>query len=123
MKNDVHRASKNAYARSWRKKPENKKRYLAYFQGWRSLNGKRVKGYQLKSRYGISNADHLLMLRLQDNKCAICKEPFKSSPHVDHCHRTGKVRGLLCPGCNHGLGRFKDSITALLNAVSYLKAA
>ncbi len=41
---------------------------------------------------------------------------------VDHCHKTGKIRGLLCASCNGGLGLFKDNPQALANAILYLKA-
>mgnify|MGYP003393033431 CR=1 FL=1 len=58
----------------------------------------------LKRQYGLSLEDYKEMLRVQDNRCAICKDDFFSSltkrPEVDHCHDTGKVRGLLCKECN-----------------------
>jgi hypothetical protein len=41
-------------------------------------------------------------------------------PNIDHCHTTGKVRGLLCNGCNTGIGMFKESIPALLKAADYI---
>lgn len=55
--------------------------------------------------------------------CGICKETFseKQPPHVDHCHISGKVRGLLCGNCNRGLGIFRDSLGILENAKEYLK--
>ena len=40
---------------------------------------------------------------------------------VDHCHKTGKIRGLICDSCNVGLGRFKDNIDNLKNAIKYLE--
>lgn len=79
-------------------------------------------------KYGITLEDLEKMLRDQDNKCAICgKEIFlfgsskKITAHVDHDHKTGKVRGLLCQECNTGLGKFMDNTDYLLSAVSYLK--
>ncbi len=79
-------------------------------------------------RYGITPEDKERMLKNQGYKCAICGEEiflFGSSPkltaHVDHDHKTGKVRGLLCQGCNTGLGGFRDNPKYLLGAVSYLK--
>ena len=59
----------------------------------------------------------------QDSKCAICKmsiEIGNKSAHIDHCHSSGKVRGLLCQKCNQGLGLFKDSVIALESAIEYL---
>ena len=55
-----------------------------------------------------------------DGLCDICRDPIDVI-HLDHCHATGKVRGLLCRYCNHGLGQFKDSISRLLNAAEYLR--
>jgi hypothetical protein len=63
------------------------------------------------------------MLQQQNGLCAICKktETGKTSNLcVDHCHKTGKVRGLLCNNCNKGLGLFKDNPEVLLNASAYL---
>lgn len=56
-----------------------------------------------------------------ENRCSICQEPFENDNfQVDHCHTSGKVRGLLCQPCNMGLGSFKDATKNLLNAVEYL---
>lgn len=83
---------------------------------------------KLKNQYGLTIEDLEKMLRDQGNKCAICgKEIFLSGPskkitaHVDHDHKTGKVRGLLCHACNIGLGKFMDNTDYLLSAISYLK--
>jgi hypothetical protein len=58
-------------------------------------------------------------------RCAICGSEETNNiktnkMYVDHCHETGKVRGLLCNGCNSGLGHFKDSINNLKLAIEYL---
>jgi len=76
--------------------------------------------------YGISIKDYNTMLKNQKNCCAICgvDNPQRGGSEyfmIDHCHETGKVRGLLCHLCNSGLGRFKDSKQFLLNALSYLE--
>jgi len=60
------------------------------------------------------------MLEQQNGSCAICKTAFQEPYHVDHDHLTGKIRGLLCRGCNVGLGCFKDNPVSLLCAVGYL---
>lgn len=63
---------------------------------------------------------------LQDGKCAICgKGPggmsnTKKRLVVDHNHKTGKIRGLLCGSCNIGLGHFKDNVEILKSAIKYL---
>ena len=64
------------------------------------------------------------MLNLQNNSCSICKkhkDEFTYYLVVDHCHTTGKIRGLLCSDCNFMLGRAKDNINTLLKGVSYLQ--
>lgn len=62
------------------------------------------------------------MLAAQDNKCVICTADFTSPKdmHTDHCHTTGKVRGILCQGCNQGIGNFKENPEALRRAADYL---
>ena len=55
-------------------------------------------------------------------KCEICNQTItESTCHIDHCHKTNKVRGLLCNTCNKGLGLFKDNIAALSKAILYLE--
>jgi len=79
----------------------------------------------LKSNYNLTLDDYNNMLKDQNHSCAICLSSLSSdevkTPHVDHCHVSGKVRGILCRYCNHGLGLFKDNIISLQNAITYLK--
>jgi hypothetical protein len=78
----------------------------------------------LVRKYGVSLADYERMLAAQDGLCAICGTTEDTQHnnvfHVDHCHATGRVRGLLCRGCNHVLGHLKDDPEALRRAISYL---
>lgn len=62
---------------------------------------------RLKQRYGITAEEFNEMYDDQEGCCAICFEPFVKRPHVDHCHDTGKVRGLLCFQCNVKLAWFE----------------
>lgn len=82
---------------------------------------------QYKYRYGISLEDYRNMYREQGGMCPICMKikPIsgKYKMHVDHCHETNKVRGLLCSACNTNLGKFNDSIDMLERAIYYLKEA
>lgn len=81
------------------------------------------KSIVLKKKYNISLEDYYKILDEQNNVCAICKKYNENSKHmlaVDHCHKTGKVRGLLCSHCNTGLGQFKDDTELLQLAINYL---
>lgn len=81
----------------------------------------------LRKKYDLSINDYEKMYNFQEGKCLICKENFPSNLKekwgmaVDHCHTTGKVRGLLCRFCNQALGSFRDNIVLLENAIEYLK--
>ena len=78
--------------------------------------------YQKKTKYGLNAEEYYSMFESQNNKCAICGEEFSDSnkAFVDHCHKTNKVRGLLCTRCNLLLGMAKDNIETLQNAIKYL---
>lgn len=86
------------------------------------LSGREL-GYALKKGYGISLKEYTRMKESQNNTCLICGAPPSENKrlHVDHCHKSKKVRGLLCNFCNGGLGFFKDKIRSLRKAIAYLK--
>ncbi|SDD26497.1 Recombination endonuclease VII [Geodermatophilus telluris] len=75
--------------------------------------------YHLKRRYGITAEDADAMLAAQDGRCAICRAA--PAAHIDHDHDTGRVRQLLCFGCNGGLGQFKDDPATLRAAARYVE--
>jgi Recombination endonuclease VII len=77
--------------------------------------------YMLSSRYGLSVEEFDELFSAQKNACAICKKKIGTRLHVDHCHKTGRVRGLLCVPCNRGLGMFRDNPVRLRNASRYLE--
>lgn len=75
------------------------------------------------SKYGITQKDYNKYFKIQRGECAIChihQKDLKQKLCVDHDHKTGKVRGLLCKKCNIGLGYFKDNRKLLKSAVDYL---
>jgi len=80
------------------------------------------RGIHLKASYGLSIQDYQTMLKDQNNACALCgrSEEYKALS-VDHDHKTGKVRGLLCNKCNTALGFFQDNIETVSKALDYLK--
>lgn len=74
---------------------------------------------------GLDEEDYDMWVALQNGLCAICCEPETGGRRlaVDHCHKTGHVRGLLCRACNLGLGAFRDSTERLAVAMQYLGEA
>jgi hypothetical protein len=76
-----------------------------------------------KRKYGISNNEFLSLKSKQNGNCAICFNKLKPGiySHLDHCHKTGKIRGILCNTCNRGLGYLQDSQDNLKSALKYLK--
>jgi hypothetical protein len=77
----------------------------------------------LISKYGITLKDKAQMHEKQHQACAICQNPIAlEAIHVDHCHATGKVRGLLCSPCNKALGLLKDDSVRCINMALYLQA-
>jgi hypothetical protein len=75
----------------------------------------------LKAKYGISLEDYEALLEGQDGMCAICSEEGTRQLSVDHCHTTGRIRGLLCDNCNHALGKFRDNPVRIRRALEYLE--
>lgn len=84
----------------------------------------------LQSRFGMSLENYESMHTSQEGLCAICRLPERLIDRrtgetrrlaVDHCHATGKVRGLLCTHCNMALGQLRDSSALLLQAIQYLE--
>jgi hypothetical protein len=91
---------------------------------WQRLNPKAKRNTHLKSKFGITVEQFDSMLAAQNYCCAICMSTDpkgRGTFHVDHCHTTGQIRGLLCHDCNTGIGKFKDSPDALKKAVDYLE--
>lgn len=89
---------------------------------YRKSNPDKFKDSKLKSTYGISLKDYNRMLEEQKGVCAICYKPqVDKALAVDHCHKSGKVRGLLCSLCNTSLGKMGDSPDRLRRAAAYLE--
>ncbi len=118
---------------------QNREREIARVKAWQQANPERVNAVQrrrrtrpevkaknreghLRRKYGITQADYETLLAKQGGGCAICgrKPSGKISLHVDHSHRDGSVRGLLCFRCNNALGDLGDDPTTLNRAIAYL---
>ena len=93
---------------------------------WRFSKDGRDEYYALNIQklYGITLQDYYAMRDEQNGQCAICgkhESSFKKRLGVDHCHKSGKVRGLLCFHCNHAIGKLDDSPKLLRTAADYLE--
>jgi hypothetical protein len=111
-------------ARAWQR--ANRERYLAtqraYIESGRKGTANRK--HHLKKKYGLTVDEYDAMLALQGGGCAICGRSPRDdiSLHVDHCHDSNAVRGILCFQCNNGLGDFGHNAALLEIAAQYLKA-
>ncbi|UKH49716.1 endonuclease VII [Rahnella phage Sarma103] len=84
----------------------------------------KIKDRNLRQNYGINLETYNRMLSEQEGSCKICgltERIQNRSLAVDHCHKTGVVRGLLCSACNIALGKFEDDINRLERAIKYLR--
>src|SRR5262245_29670820 len=103
----------------------NKDRARAY----RAAHPDRIRVYSrrstLKRRYGLSEAEFHALLREQGNSCLICKMQFSTErlAAVDHCHTSGKVRGILCRQCNTAIALLGEHRNRFERAIEYLERA
>lgn len=128
------------YEREWRKKNGAKVREKArkFYHSNRENQVRRVKNYQERNKstvleysrkteyrgrkYGLARGEFEEMFAEQEGRCKLCGSPTDSADmHIDHDHRTGLVRGLLCRSCNAGLGMFHDNPEELRKAIAYIE--
>jgi hypothetical protein len=98
---------RRARARARRQREENPEKFKAYLQD-----------YHLRRTYGLTLKQRDQMFAQHGGKCWLCEE--RTADRIDHCHKTGKIRGALCLHCNAGLGHFLDDTGMLLKAIRYL---
>ena len=111
MKTKIDKMTRLAYRRTYDATPKGQAERLRY---------------QLKKRYGISVAAYQQLLAQQNGVCAICREPGRTASRgnrlcVDHDHTTGRVRSLLCTGCNTAIGSLRESPLLARAAATYLE--
>lgn len=109
-------ASRNHYKANIEKKRKYNKEY-------RIKNPDKYRNTWYKYEYGISLDDYNIIFNLQKGLCNICNKhqnEFKRKLAVDHCHTTGKIRGLLCKDCNTAIGLLKDNIQIIKKAIEHL---
>jgi hypothetical protein len=83
----------------------------------------KTKFWRIRAEYGLARDDYLAMVASQGSACRICRryQPDHFKLHIDHCHDTGQVRGLLCGPCNQGIGLLRHSTERLELAIEYLR--
>lgn len=106
----------------------NPERYNRKSKEWKEAHPEETKladkKSQIKRKYGLTWDMYQEWIKRQNNKCAICLRNFiqiKQTPHIDHDHKSKKIRGLLCATCNSALGHLKDDIVLFERAIEYLK--
>ena len=128
-KNSQCRDCTNNYTRKWRKTHPSSAEALEKARDYRDSHKIQLRLYERKrllASYGLTLKDYNKLLKKQKGACAICgkKKAHKKGKflHVDHNHKTGKVRGLLCAVCNTALGRL-NSVKILKKAIKYLRSS
>lgn len=93
------------------------------YETYRRMPRSHYKAQQLRRYYGLSLEEYQQLLDSQSTKCKICSNILKEgkATHVDHCHTTGVIRGLLCSNCNTALGLAKENLEILAKMMRYLK--
>jgi hypothetical protein len=92
-----------------------------YCRDWERRNPERRRANKRRCKYGLSPERFADILTDQGGVCPICGA--KDPGDTDHCHETGRVRGILCGKCNRGLGHFCDQPALLRAAIEYLERA
>lgn len=111
-----------ALAKKYRE--ENLDKITAYSKAYCQSHREQAKANRRQWEFGLSQQEYSEMLETQGGKCAICfrhHSEFKSSLAVDHCHKTGIIRMLLCTRCNPMLGYALDNAQTLRNAAAYIE--
>lgn len=104
-------------------KPCHNKRGKIWWQNNKEKARKVQYKSKLKIKYNLTIEEYEELYSNQQGRCKICFSIPHKKLHVDHCHTTGRVRGLLCENCNRGLGMFKDNIDLLEKAKEYISSA
>ena len=103
--------------------PKNEKEYrrLRRLDPVAGARDREVKKWStVKLKYGLTKAQYLALVEAQHGLCALCGHHLRS-PVIDHSHKTGRVRGVVCRGCNSALGAFGDDPLRLRAAADYVE--
>lgn len=117
---DKNREKIAARQKAWRVR--NPEKWKAIRERFKAANPDVQVDWLLRAKYGISYTEYKSKLEAQGGACAICeKVGAKRRLGVDHCHSSGKVRGLLCTKCNAALGALNEDPSLFAKAVAYLR--
>lgn len=112
---------KNELHRKYRENDYVKKAESERAKKYRMKNKKKLLNQRYLKNYGITADEKMDLLEQQNHCCKICGSKVDMiSGHIDHNHKTGKVRGILCKECNTAIGLFKDSLNNFKRAIKYL---
>ncbi len=115
-----------ASRREWYAIPENRARVKENARQYSIKNRPKEFARNLKRMYGLTVDDYHSLLLRHSFRCGICRVKFDKPkplrPHVDHCHDTGKVRGLLCSNCNIAIGLLNDRVDVIQKAAEYVSS-
>lgn len=98
---------------------KNRSQTNAKARAWAKAHPDRIRAAQRKYHYGVTTEQVATQLKKQKGRCAICRRKPQVF-HVDHNHKTGRFRGMLCGPCNRGLGLFSDRLDVLQAATAYI---
>ena len=110
---------RNVLVRKWQLNNKDKIKILT--KRYYETNKNKVLFSAIERKYGITEVQYNEMLHSQNNVCITCGETNgRKKLIVDHCHNTGKIRGLLCDSCNRSIGLLKENIITMKNIINYL---
>lgn len=113
---------KCSICKKWKvRSKENWRKNSGTSDGLRYLCKECEKIKRVELNYNITKKEYNYMLKEQEYICKICKGDLGNKPCIDHNHRNGEIRGILCDNCNKGLGLFRDNPFILFRAIKYLK--
>lgn len=123
-----NRERANAWERSDRSK--NPEKYREREKKYKTRNWSELSVNESLRKLGLKNEDFIKLNQEHNGYCKICDQPETSKSRsgnirrlaIDHCHKSGKIRGLLCHECNTMLGKAKDNIDILKSAIQYLES-
>lgn len=126
IKKEAHRKANRDQSNASKRRARNAnlEKYQETARKWQRDNPEKLREYSYKKNYGIGVQEYEALLTSQDGKCACCGREANTCGRklfVDHCHDTGRVRGIICNRCNYGIGALGDNIDGVQRAIEYLK--